>query len=141
VRPVKTITAAIAVAGVCLLAVDARNVVSDGSFPLTVVLRSANADRLVRVWTAPMSRRDFAEELRDSPHSANSTLREVDNFREPFVVQVPWSSSTSGLGRERWYANYRVLVLRAEYFNGETEWVLVDIPDNRQSRTVEVSFP
>jgi hypothetical protein len=118
-------------------------IVWDGYFPLTVSLVSAKPDRLSRVWAGSIFRRDDAIDIlsHPQPERLDGVLREVANFRGPFVVDVACSGSTSGLGRERWYACHRALLLLIEYTDGRREVKVVDTPDGRPAREVTVPIP
>jgi hypothetical protein len=137
----KTVVAVALIGGAAVLYDCGDAIIWDGSFRLTVRLQPAEPGKVRRVWVGTSFNREWAEENLLDPEWADRTLSEVADFREPFVVDVTCSWSTSGFGRERWYAQYRVLVLRVEYADGRRLLMLEDIPDSRQTREVAIPLP
>jgi hypothetical protein len=137
----RTVVAVVLIGGSVLLYDFGWAMIWDGDFPLTVTLQPAEPDRISRVWVAPVSHQVDADEILYDHDSPDRTLKEVANFREPFVVYVTCSWKSSGFARECWYAQYRVLVLCVEYADGRREFRIVGIPNGKQTQEVTIQLP
>jgi hypothetical protein len=135
--------AVVLLAGAGVFLYDCIGIMWVGSFPLTVNLDLAEPNRVSRVWAAAAYRREWAEEVLYGfdPERPAYPLREVADFRRPFIVDVVCTGSTSGLGRERSYEYYRALVLLIEYADGRRAPIVVDTPDGRPVREITLPIP
>lgn len=129
--------------GVSLVVYDCGlNALWSGRFPLTVHLRSKDDREIIRVSARAVMAYDWETYLRLNPDPRDLGLEPVQWVAgQSFGVRVPCGGRTSGFGRELSYHNFRVLILRIEYGDGTSEYVISEIPDGRRQREVFVTVP
>jgi len=115
----------------------------DGGFDLTVNV-SSTAGPLKSVSCQACGGRKEAEEVLEHllPPDLGSRSAVADPFDgQPLTVQVPVSGRASPIGRELRRSQFRYLVVIGQLNDGRRLGKLVEIPDGRESREVNVSLP
>jgi hypothetical protein len=114
-------------------------VIWDGAFPLEIELANRGEQQIIRVSADVLMQREWATIVQTNPERIELNLKPVSWAEEnPFTVRVPCSGTRSGLGRERSYMQFQLLVLRVEYADGTSEFATADIPDGRLQRKMFV---
>lgn len=117
-------------------------VIGVGSYDLEVRLVPPKAREIVRVSGDFLGSFENLESLRADPERYGVTWKDVGWVRgQPFLVRVRFSRHDSGIGRELTHGQYSRMILRVEFDRGSPEYLIVDIPDGRVKRTVDVSVP
>ena len=115
----------------------------DGRFPLTVHLLSSSGCVQSVVCEPALNLRyaeDCLEELSTpESRSPSATLTPYDG--KPLEVWVPVSGKTSWTGRELERTLFRYLAVIVVLKNGERLGKVVEIPDGRRSRQINVAIP
>lgn len=139
----RTLLLVVAVAAVILLIIDNGSVaVWDGHFPLQVHLRGTHGREIIEVAAEPLTRLEYADYVRNAPSKLDLRPERVEWVEgQPFTVRVPCSGRTSSFGRELSYTQFKLLVLRISFMDGEVALIPVEIPDGRKAREVRVTVP
>lgn len=117
-------------------------VIADGAFELEIRLVPPENREIVRVSVELLSELENFESLRANPEKHGIIWKDVGWVKgQPFHVHVWWSRHESGIGRELKYAQYSCMILRVEFERGPPEYIIVDIPDGRVKRTIDVTVP
>lgn len=116
--------------------------IGDGGYYLEVRLVPPENWEIVRVSVELLGEFENFASLRANPEKYGIIWKLVGWVKgQPFLVHVWWSRHESGIGRELKYAQYSRMILRVEFERGPPEYLIVDIPDGRVKRTIEVTVP
>lgn len=115
---------------------------ADGAFPLVVSLEAPTGRSIRRVEAQPCVSSIESDAHLADPASPELNLKAVAwSPGRPFEVRVPCSSRISMLGRELSYSRHRVLLLRVELDDGSHRMFAVDLPNGRDSRSLNIRVP
>jgi len=118
--------------------------IADGAMPFEVRLRQnalrpishVSYDTLLGQPNAIPTLQTNFEQYKDA-----CTFRAVNDFNdERFTVHVPFSEHMGSFGRVMSYVQLRILALKIEYVDGKVEYRVVEIPDGRERRELEVQL-
>jgi hypothetical protein len=118
--------------------------IADGAMPFEVKLRQSvlrpisqvSYDTLLGQPNAISMLQTNIEQYKDA-----CTFRPVNDFnRDRFTVHVPFSEHLGSFGRVLSYVQLRILALKIEYVDGKVEYRVVEIPDGRERRKLDVQL-
>ncbi|SRR6266852_3729705 len=128
-----------------LLFVPYCKVVDDGAWPISVTIRSTSGLPIQSASAEAFGDNESAECVSQAlmpPESIYSTTQ--DPFiGEEMAVPVPTSERTNSslAWNYRSFYQFKTLVIIVQYKDGRREGRMVEIPDLRQTRAIEVEFP
>jgi hypothetical protein len=132
--------------GAGILLIPWQMIREGGLWPISVAVRSASNSPITAVSAEVFGSRESAEYTLEHllPPEGRLFSAVVDPFQgEPFEVRVPTGQQTSRalLWAYTRHAQWRFLVVIARYKDGRREGRLVEIPDLRETRSLDVELP
>lgn len=139
---------ALYIAAVLLVAVGlafefGTKIICDGSYDLSVTVKSLSPSPIRAVSCEAMRNVDEARSLLEylPPPETRWSATAEPFAGQPLIVTIPCSSRESPLGRRWGDSQLRGLLVIVQYQDGERKGMAVEIPHRRESRSVTVEFP